>query len=437
LSHLRKVWHLYHLMKSQWQPYEELRELQNRKLRVIIRHAYENVPFYRQKFDSAEVRPEDIKTVEDLPKLPITTKQDIKENFPDRIVAKDVDISKCWLPHTSGSTGIPLTVAYNEAAEDVQKAVALRPNLSCGQQPWDKWADITSPGRIHGKKWFQKLGIFNPVGISLFLEPKEQISALEKIKPGIIDGYSSSIYLLAKALRESGSDKIHPKIIYGTAELLTNEMREYINSTFGVEMYDQFGCVELGRTAWECPAHSGYHIDMEAVVMEFIRDGKQVPAGERGEIVYTSLYNYAMPLIRYAIGDIGVPSDKVCPCGRGLPLMERVEGRVDAFVQVPGGRIFSQMTFWAIMRTLSERNKIEQFRVIQETIGKLKIQVVPGRGFGQDTINHIMRDIRHVLGSEIFIEIGPVDVIPSDNSGKVRSVVSKIEIDWSQTTGRE
>jgi len=429
LSHLRKAWNLYNLMKSQWKSYEELRELQNKKLRVITKQAYENVPFYRQKFDSAGVRPEDIKTVEDLPKLPITTKQEVKENFPDRIVAKGVDISKCWLPHTSGSTGIPLTVAYDEAAEDFQKAVALRPNLSCGQKPWDKWADITSPDHIHDKKWFQKLGIFNPIATSLFLEPKEQMSAIEKIKPSIIDGYSSSIYLLAKAVQENGSDKIHPRIIYGTAELLTNEMREYIHSTFGVEMYDQFGCVELGRTAWECPAHSGYHIDVEAVVMEFVRDGKQVPPGERGEIVYTSLYNYAMPLIRYAIGDIGVPSDRACPCGRGLPLMEWVEGRADAFIQVPGGQIFSPIIWTILLRRFPE---IARFRVNQEKIEEIKIQVEPRGDFTRSTIERITENVRNTLGKEVHISIEPVDAIPKDKSGKVRSVISKVEIDWGK-----
>lgn len=429
MSHLGKAWNLYNLMKSQWKPYEELRELQDRNLRAIIKHAYENVSFYRQKFDSAGVHPEDIKTVEDLPKLPITTKQEVKENFPGRIVARGVDISKCWLPHTSGSTGIPLTVAYDEAAEDFQKAAALRPNLSCGQKPWDKWADITSPDHIHDKKWFQKFGIFNPIGVSLFLEPKEQMSVIEKINPSIIDGYSSSIYLLAKAVQENGSDKIHPRIIYGTAELLTNEMREYINSTFAVEIYDQFGCVELGRTAWECPAHSGYHIDVEAVVMEFVRNGRQVPAGERGEIIYTTLYNYAMPLIRYAIGDIGVSSGRKCPCGRGLPLIESVEGRTDAFVQLPNGRIFSPIIWTILLRPFSD---IAQFRVNQEKIEKIKIQVEPRSDFTQDTINHIIRDIRHVLGDEVHIEIEPVDEIPRDKSGKVRSVISKVKIDWGK-----
>lgn len=429
MSHLHKAWNLYNLMKSQWKPYEELRELQNRKLSAIIKHAYENVSFYHQKFDSAGVRPEDIKTVDDLPKLPITTKQEVKENFPDRIVARGVDISKCWLPRTSGSTGIPLTVVYDEAAEDFQKAVALRSNLSCGQKPWDKWADITSPDHIHNKKWFQKFGIFNPIATSLFLEPKEQMSAIEKIKPSIIDGYASSIYLLAKAVQENGSDKIHPRIIYSTAELLTNEMRGYINSIFSVEMYDQFGCVELGRTAWECPAHSGYHIDVEAVVMEFARDGKQASPGERGEVVYTSLYNYAMPLIRYAIGDIGVLSNRECPCGRGLPLMERVEGRTDAFVQVPSGQIFSPIIWTILLRRFYD---IAQFRVTQEKIDRIKIQVKPRSDLTRSAIEQITENVRKILGKEVHINVEPVDEIPRNNSRKIRAVISKVEIDWSK-----
>jgi len=168
--------------------------------------------------------------------------------------------------------------------------------------------------------------------------------------------------------------------------------------------------------------------------MEFIRDGKQVPAGERGEIVYTSLYNYAMPLIRYAIGDIGVPSDKVCPCGRGLPLMERIEGRADAFVQVPGGRIFTPIIWTILLRHFSE---IAQFKVTQEQKDKIRIQVEAKNTFNQRTIEGITKSVLDALGAEVHIDVEPVDVIPSDNSGKVRSVVSKIEIDWSQTTGRE
>jgi phenylacetate-CoA ligase len=400
-------------MRSQWWSYEELKALQDKKLRAIVKYAYENIPLYREKFKKADVLPEEIKTVEDLVKLPCITKSEIQANFPDKIVASQVDINKCWTSRTSGSTGIPLTVVYDEAAEDFEKATALRPNLSCGQRLLDKWIVITSQDHIVKKKWFQRFGLFAPEYISLFDDAEKQISILEKLNPDVLDGYASSIYLIAKEIKESGNEKLRPKIIYG--------------SVFNVEIFDQFGGVEMGRTAWECPEHAGYHIDMEAVVMEFLSDGEVVASGERGEIVYTNLYNYTMPFIRYKIGDVGIPTDEKCPCGRGLPLMKIIEGRKDAFVQVPNGRIFSPIIWTILLRPY----ELEHFKVIQEKIDEIKIQIVPGRGFSQETINNLKKDVNSVLGEEVTINIEALDEIPRE-AGKVRSVVSKVKIDWNK-----
>lgn len=431
MSNLRKARHLYNLMRSQWKPYEELRELQNQKLRVIVKHAYENVPFYREKFDKDGIHPKDIKTVEDLPKLSITTKQEIRDNFPGRTLARGIDIKKCWLPHTSGSTGIPLKVAYDEAAEDFEKAVALRANLACGQGLFDKWVVITTPLDIteRRRRWFQRFGLFSTVDISMFLDLDEQISIIEQINPKVIDGYSSALYVLAKEIRKRGID-IHPKIVFGTGEVLTKEMRQAINSAFGVEVYDQFGCVELARTAWECPAHTGCHIDVEAVVMEFIRNGKKVEPGETGEIIYTSLYNYAMPLIRYAVGDVGIPSDEKCPCGRGLPLMKAIQGRSNSLIQTPSGRIFPELTFWSIMGTFVERDRIGQFKVIQEKIDRIRVQILPEEGFTSKTADDLRENIKAVLGEDMTVDIETVENMPYDKSGKLRSVISKVKLEW-------
>ena len=428
MSNPRKLWYLHKVMKQQWLKTTELEEIQQKMLRGIIKHAYENVPFYHRKFRAAGIKPEDIKTVDDLQKIPITTKQELRDNFPGTI-AKGVDLNKCDVSKTSGSTGIPLTVYYSEKDDDYEKAIALRPNLSCGQKIRDKWIVITSPDHIAPKKWFQKLRIFAPEFISLLGNVKEQISILEKFQPEVLDGYASSIYLLAKEIKETGNDKIHTKLIFTTAELLTSDIRKYIESVFGVKVYDQFGCVELARTAWECPEHRGYHIDMDAVVMEFIKDGEQVASGERGEIVYTGLYQHAMPFIRYAVGDIGIPSDEKCPCGRGLPLMKVLEGRTDAFVQVLDGRVFSPIIWTILLKPFLE---IAQFKVIQEKIDLIKVQIVKGKGFSQETIDLVKKDIRNVLGEDMHVETELVDEIPRERSGKVRSVVSKVKINWNK-----
>ena len=191
-------------------------------------------------------------------------------------------------------------------------------------------------------------------------------------------------------------------------------------------MYDQFGSVEMGRTAWECPEHTGYHIDMEAVVMEFIKDGEQVSTGERGEIVYTNLYNYAMPFIRYKIEDIGIPTQEKCPCSRNLPLMKIIEGRKDSFMKMPNGRIFPP-TIWVVILM---HYKLDSYKVIQEKIDELTIQIVPLQTFNQDIIEKIKRDTHDVIGGEVKINVEILDEIPREKSGKVKSIVSKLKIDW-------
>ena len=190
-------------------------------------------------------------------------------------------------------------------------------------------------------------------------------------------------------------------------------------------MYDQFGCVELARTAWECPEHCGYHVDMDAVVMEFLSDGEAVASGERGEIVYTGLYNYSMPFIRYRVGDVGIPTGEKCPCGRGLPLMKAVEGRKDEFLKSPEGKVLSPSTVRLILEFIPG---ISQFKLIQEKIDEIRVQIVKGKDFSQETIIQITKELKKLLGEEVHIETEIVDEISRGKSIKLQSVISKVKI---------
>ena len=421
------AFNLFQLMNSQWWTREELQNLQNKKLRSIIRYAYENIPLYHKKLKSVNIQPDDIKTINDLQKIPFLTKNEIQNNFPEGIVSPGVDLHRCWTPRTSGSTGRPLTIVYDKNAEAFEKASAMRPNISTGQRSFDRWVVITSPSHSKEKKWFQKVGLFVPNYVSLFASTEQQISMIETMKPTILDGYSSSIFLIAKKITSNGIKTINPKIIYGTSEQLTGDMREYINSVFNLQMFDQFGCVEMGRTAWECSEHFGYHIDAEAVIMEFLKNDESVSSGESGEIVYTNLYNYSMPLIRYKIGDVGIPTDEKCPCGRGLPVMKLIEGRKDAFMQLSDGRILSPIVWTILLRPF----QLQQFKVIQESRNNITIQIVPdGKNPIHELTTSIIDNIHTYLGSETPIEIETVKEIPRERSGKVQSVISKVKVDW-------
>ncbi len=416
-------------MQNQWLDRSEIEKLQFKMLKNILNHSYKNIPLYHQKFKSVGLYPDDIKSLEDIKKIPITTKQEIKDNYPQNTISRGVDISKCWKPHTSGSTGKPLTMVYCSKDEDYQKAIALRPNLSCGQKIRDKWAVITASYQAKPKKWFQRLRIFAPEYISLFEDVNKQVSFLNKYNPDVLDGYATSIYLLAKELNNQDNININPRVIFVTAEMLMEKMRKTIESTFDQKIFDQFGCVELGRTAWECPEHDGYHIDMDSVLMEFLNDGEEVSAGEQGEIFYTGLYNYTLPLIRYSIGDIAIPSDENCNCGRGLRLIERIEGRKDSFIQTPTGKIFSPIIWTIILRPFTQ---INEFKVSQEKIDHIKIQIVKTDDFIDETLLLVKERINEYLGNEnIYFEFELVDEISRNGNLKLKSVESKINIRWN------
>ena len=427
MSHFQKSIYLYQLLKSQWQDYEKLKDLQNRKLRLILKYAYDNIPFYHEKFRKAKIKPGDIKTIEELVKLPYTTRLELQNAFPDRIVRRGTEINKCFTSMTSGSTGMPLTVVYGKRDEDFEKAVALRCNIACGQKLFDRWVVISTPKHIKSKHWFQKVGLFNPEYISVYDNIDIQISKIKKNNPQILDGFASSIFMISKEINKQQIKTINPKIIFSTAEVLSGKARRYINSTFDINIFDQFGCVEMGRTAWECPEHNGYHIDMEAVIMEFISNNEQVSSGESGEIVYTNLYNYTMPFIRYKIEDVGIPSDEKCNCGRGLPMMKILEGRKEVFMITPNGKIIPPIIWPVIMEKIKS---ISQYKIIQEKINLITIKIVPTKSLKDEEINRMIFEIKSYIGDDIEIKVDFVETIPREKSGKFKTVISKIKTDW-------
>ena len=177
--------------------------------------------------------------------------------------------------------------------------------------------------------------------------------------------------------------------------------------------------------AWECGRHEGYHVNIDTTVIEFIKDGKVAAPGERGRMICTALDSFTMPLIRYEIGDIGVPTDRHCSCGRGLPLIEKLEGRSDGFIQLPGGLIFTATSFSLIMR---EIGGVRQYRMEQEKAGELTVYIVKGRNFTAEVPGMIQKKINECLGREIHVTVTIVDDIPPDPSGKLCSVQSKVPI---------
>lgn len=410
---------------------------QNKHLCKIIKHAYETVPLYRKKFDAAGVKPENIQTAHDLAKLPCITKNEIRQNPKDSISTK-YSMDKLRMLSTSGSTGHPLKIYITKKEDAYRKAKHLRANFNCGHKPFDKWLTVTSPSHFSEVSGFQRtLRLYSPKFVSVFWDAKKQLSAINNYRPYVLDGYSSSLAILAREIKKTGDLRQAPQIIFGGAELCDESSRKVIEESFRAPFYDQYATIEFERMAWQCPAKDGYHIDADSMILQFIdSNGEEVSAGESGQIVCTSLFNYAMPLIRYVVGDYGTYSDEKCSCGRTLPLLSKIEGRSDALLSLPDGRILSPRTITITMGRFPLNKFIEQFKVIQKQKDVLEIQLKMGDSpeaqklvengvIEKDVIAHYQYHLG-IVNQEVRFEIRFVSEIPIGKNGKLKIVESKI-----------
>ncbi len=426
---LRTLYHLHELRKNQWLEQKELEKIREKKLRATIKFAYEEVPFYHKKLDAAGIKPYNIKTMEDLTKIPLTTKSEIHNTPISEVVANNANINNCIKYTTSGSTGIPLTVIFDRNSESFDAALWIRAYLENGYKLRYKMAIIADPHSSPPKDyWYQLFGLMRKKHISIYEDLERQISAVEQYKPEIIQSYPSSLNLLAHAIRSKGIMSIQPKLVFSEAEVLDKVTKRLVNSVFEAELFDFYATRELGLMAWECSAHIGFHINIDTMVTEFVKNGQTVSAEENGEIVCTSLVNRAMPLIRYKIEDTGIPTDENCPCGRKLPLMKALEGRVDDFLVTTDGRIVSSLILFPY--PFEGVSGIKQFKVIQEKRDKILIQLVTGDDFPRDTAKvweASTEAIRKVFGENMQVDFQIVEKIARDPSGKIRKVISRIK----------
>ena len=424
LSYFDQLCYIIQLKKHQWRREDQIKERQEKKIRSLIKHVYKNVQFYRDLFDSEKIRPDDIKTVEDLKKIPIITKQDVQDNYPHKTVAKGTDLKKCHIIKTTGSSGTPLGVCFDNKDYNYRVALYKYIYLESGVRWFDKIVTIRAPTDKREISWLSNLNILTFKNISIFKPLDDIINELITINPDFIITYPSMLTLLATEIRENKISGIRPRFIIAISETLTNSMRKRLSEDFNSEIVRHYGSEEFGSMAFECKKHSGYHIISDHVIMEFLKDGKDVSFGESGEVVITGLSNHAMPLIRYKIGDIAIPLKERCSCGRGWPLIKEVEGRQDDYLLMPSGKIISPR----MINVIENIPGIKAYKTIQENRKKITVKLVKNNHFSNQTISEIKKQIKiGCLGENIEVDVVLTDKIPTERSGKIRTIVSNIK----------
>lgn len=419
MAGLRTVLAYQRQVRDQWKPAGELLALQRSRLRDLVHHAYERHPFYKNLFDGIGLKPGDIKTGEDLKRLPVLTKEALRRaisesgNIPER---------SAWIT-TSGSTGIRMRFPLRRGDRSRLNLTWFRPLRAHGIPPRARILEITGPHNIESRPfWYQRMGLWRRKSISIFESEEKWVEALTSFRPDVLWGYSGSLKLLARHVDENPRPGFIPRWVVGVSDLVDEEGRELIRRAFKTELIDIYGAAEAGCISWICPECGEYHVNIDHLIVEFdplpVPDHSQNPC----KIYVTNLYSFAFPIIRYDLGDIGFPSTRPPACGRGLPLMRIVEGRFDAVIRLPSGRLISPLFFFAVMKKISG---IAQWRIIQSDPGGIRVVVVPAadRTF---TAAEAREKIGNVVAEPLRIDIEVVASIPSAPNGKQCAVLSTL-----------
>lgn len=407
------------LKKSQYASREWLDDYTLGRLHKVIQHAKENVPLYTY-----------LPEIDDIEEFPFLEKETIRD-YPDLLISKE-KLSNLHVKTTGGSTGIPLKVLKTQHARSWLLACMWRNYSWAGIKVADSrahlWSTPVGKGKVAQIKAYIGDLINNRKRYSSFIYDKKQLEGyirdITKHKPTFFYGYASALADLAQQVRDLGIKMPYaPKAIVSTADVLTPEKRELIESTFSAKVYNEYGCGELGPFVSECE-HGNMHVSAENYFVEIIdKNGERCKPNEFGEIVVTELHNTAMPLIRYKTGDFGALRNEKCSCGRNLPLFIGPLGRDrDQFKKKDGSLIHGAY----IARFLTEKMLkdssfgISGYQFIQNSLETFTGKIVPTSSFNNDSKTFISKLFKDTFGQNVRIKFELVEQIERQKNGKLR-----------------
>jgi phenylacetate-CoA ligase len=432
----RKVAEL--LEQERWAP-ERMRAYQDARVREVVARAYQGSEFYRERMDASGVRPTDVRGVDDLRRLPLLHKDDVRRAGSRMTTASAP--RRGWLHgHTSGTTGTPLGLWYDRATCILNNAVDRRQKIWAGMGEGD-WVGlflgrlVVPPRRSQPPFWVAN-HVQRQLWFSSFHLSDDRLPAyvaeIRARRLRFLEGYPSTLFIVARHLLERGQ-RLPMKAVLTSSETLHDTQRDAIEAAFECRIFDFYGHAERAIFASECEAHQGKHVAEEYGFVEIVDGmGEPVPDGEAGFLVGTSLHNVAQPMIRYRTSDISRILTAPCSCGRTLRRIDSVTTKAEDIVVTPDGRMISPSILTHPFKPL---DGLVKSQVVQETVDRLRVRLVVGGGFTADDERGLIAALRERLGPDMNIEVELVEDIPAEASGKFRWVVSRVDhsrrIDWS------
>lgn len=439
--------YLNQFRESQWQSSDELRSRSWQEVQSMLRYASSAVPLYREKFHAAGIKPEDVRQPEDFLAVPIVTKDELRDALRERWpLASDTDSRQVATLVTTGSTGAPFVFPIDKNAQHKRAGIVLRDIEWYGHRLGDRnarlWRTDSRPAlseRLKRQVFGRRLEISthndadpDSAGVD---ERKLQswCDSIRRYRPKVLDGYVSALTLLARYILERRLTGLGCEAVVTGGEYLSDHARKLIENAFGCAVFNRYGGTELGFVAHECghnPEHK-LHVNTELLWLEFLVDARPARPGELGEVVATDFSNRAMPLIRYKAGDVGAPAspDETCPCGRGLPLIDKIEGRINDLFVLPDGRLLVSHLWHKLFR---DKEFVREFQLIQRQKDLVQVDVVldpHSHPNGQyDALKH---DVQRFLPG-CTVVWNEVEAIVRGAGGKLRHSISEVPIALNQ-----
>ena len=424
---------VHELRRNQWLAANAIDAIQQEKLQRILVHAHGHVPYYRDAIDALGVDPRELAQTETFARLPVLTKATIRRNH-DRLQTTALAGNRLHLNSTSGSTGEPLEFYTDDGISTYLKASVIRNKEWTGWRRssrevflWGAPIDASKVkalrGRVHG-------AITGSLFLSAYDMTEEAmdgyLSSIARHQPILLISYPSILEVFATHCRRRSARVESLRAIITSAETLEPHQRDLIEKTFGARVFNRYGCREVGDIAHECASHTGLHVNSDCVLVEIVDgSGRPCSRGETGDVLVTSLRNYGMPLIRYAIGDRAAWSLRTtCECGRGLPLLAGIEGRSMDVVATRSGKHIGG-TYWTIL--LRSRPGFTQFQVVQDTPDGVTVRFVRDDRFDAGVLEYYTQRIREKCGAEFHVEFQEEKELERTAAGKRRLVVSNVD----------
>lgn len=429
----------FQLKRSESFSRPQLAALQLERLQGLVGHAYETSSFYRSRLDEMHLKPQDIKSIDDLAKLPFLTKDDVRDNLEKGLLSNVVPRKHMHRINTSGSTGRPFTIYADRAQLEVRFASTLR------ALEWTGWRFGDRQARL----WHQTLGMSRSQVIRervdawflrrLFIPAfeispeniEEFVNKIREHQPVIVDGYAESLNFLATYVRAGNSPGFSPLAIMSSAQALPANTRSVIEEGFSTKVFDKYGSREFSGIAYECRSHNGHHVVDECYIVELLVDGRPARPGEVGEVVITDLFNRATPMIRYRIGDLAVALDDStpCPCGMSHSRIGEIEGRTQAIVHCANGTWLPGTFFAHFFKDYED--VLRFFQIEQSEKGKFILKVVKSDGHTEVKMSELLNHLATYVGGT-RIDVAYVDEIPLVRTGKRSPVVSTVIEDFQE-----